>query len=81
MSDMFTDPAKKPPQSSRRLQFTLATLLLIAVPISILAGTWAGLIDFESPTPLRAFHLLVATAAPMGILIIVSLIRGIRGRH
>ena len=77
MSHMSTEPSKEPPSSSRRYQFTLATLLLIVVPVSILAGTWAGLIDFDAPTPLRAFHLLVAAAAPMGILIFVSLIRAV----
>ena len=74
---MFTDPSKKPPPNRRRYQFTLATLLFIAVPVSVLAGTWAGLIDFDGPTPLRAFHLLVAAAAPMGILIAISLIRAV----
>jgi hypothetical protein len=77
MPDMFTDPSKKPPPNCRRYQFTLAMLLFIAIPISILAGTWAGLIDFDRPTPLRAFHLLVAAAAPMGILIVISLIRAL----
>ena len=77
MPDMSTDPSKKPPPNSRRYQFTLATLLFIAVPISILAGTWAGLLDFDRPIPLRAFHLVVAAAAPMGILILVSLIRAV----
>ncbi len=81
MPDMSTGPSKKPPRGRRRYQFTLATLLFFAVPISILAGTWAGLIDFESPTPIRAVHLLIAAAAPMGILILVSIIRGMRGRH
>ncbi len=59
----------------------MATLLFLAVPISIMAGTWAGLIDMESPSPIRAFHLLIAVAAPMGILILVSIVRGMRGRH
>ena len=75
MPDMSTNPSKEPPRDRRRYQFTLAALLFIAIPVSVLAGTWAGLIDFDRPAPLRAFHLVVAAAAPMGILIVVSLIR------
>ena len=74
---MSNDPTKRPPSNNHRYQFTIATLLLIAVPISILAGTWAGLIDFDAPRPLRAFHLLIAVAAPMGLLIVLSLIRAL----
>ena len=81
MPDMSSDPPEKPPPGNRGYQFTLATLLFIVIPVSILAGTWAGLIDFDSPTPLRAFHLVVAVSAPMGILIIISLIRGLTRRH
>ncbi len=67
---MSTQPPKKP-SANRRYQFTLATLLLIVFPVSLLAGTWAGLVDFNA----RATHLLIVIAAPMGILIVLSIIR------
>jgi len=47
-------------------------MLLAAVPISILSAAWAGMMGFgaENSKLPSAFYVLLAAAAPMGVMIL-----------
>ncbi len=76
MSNAETPPPEREPR--RRFQFSLGTMLLAVLPISVLSAAWAGMTGFgarNSRFP-QAFYVLLAAAAPMGVMIVISVFRG-----
>ncbi|HUT91222.1 MAG TPA: hypothetical protein VMY37_17105 [Thermoguttaceae bacterium] len=73
------DPEPQPPPPRRRFQFGLGTMLLAAVPISILSAAWAGMMGFgaENSRFPPAFFVLLAAAAPVGVMILFSVCRAV----
>ncbi|NQT16231.1 MAG: hypothetical protein HQ582_25965 [Planctomycetes bacterium] len=72
-------PQPPPPNPRRRFQFGLATMLLAVLPISVLAAAWAGMMGLgagNSPFP-QGLYVLMAAAAPMGVMILVSVCRAV----
>jgi hypothetical protein len=82
MSSPFAEnepPRPKPPRPKRRFQFGLAAMLLAAVPISILAAAWAGMMGLgarNSQIP-QGFFVLMAAAAPVGVMILIAVCRAV----
>lgn len=67
---------EKPPQR-RPFQFSLATLLFLVLPVSILAGALAGMLHPGTtgvPLP-RSFFVILAVMTPVGLMIGVSVVR------
>ena len=76
-----TEPTEPSPQR-RPFQFGLGVLLLIMVLTSVLAAALGGMLRGqagESPLP-SGFFVLMAVAAPVAVLILLSLIRAIAKR-
>jgi hypothetical protein len=72
-------PLREPRGPKRRFQFGLAAMLLAAVPISILAAAWAGMMGLgagNSQIPQGVF-VLMAAAAPVGVMILVAALRAV----
>ena len=69
----------QPPRRRRRFQFGLRTMLLAAVPISILSAAWAGMMGLgaENSRFPPAFFVLLAAAAPVGVMILFSACRAV----
>lgn len=67
-----SDP--QPPRRRRRLQFGLGAMLLAVLPVSVLAAAWAGMMGLGADRPAlpRGFYVLMAAAAPMGLVIAIS---------
>ena len=65
----------------RRFQFSLATLLFLILPVSILAGALGGMLRPETTGARlpRGFFVILAVMAPMGLMIAVSLVRAAAG--
>ena len=91
MSSPFAENEPSPPQPprpKRRFQFGLGAMLLAAVPISILAAAWAGMMGLgagNSQIP-QGFFVLMAAAAPVGLMILIGVCRAVfqllrRGRR
>lgn len=70
-------PEGEPPQPPRRpLQFGLGTLLLVTALFSVLAAALAGMIRGRFYTSMPpGFFELMAAAAPMAAVVVVSLFR------
>ena len=70
-------PVEPEPPRRRRFQFGLATLLLAVLPISILSAAWAGMMGLGADNALlpQGFFVLMAAAAPMAVMILISLSR------
>ncbi len=68
-------PPKDPAPTRPRFQFGLRTLLLITVMVSVLSAALAGMLRgrFRAPMP-PGFFELMAAAAPVALLLVVSLI-------
>ena len=72
-------PNGESPPPRRPFQFTLGTLLLVTTLVSILAAALAGLLQrrsssFEMPP---GFFVLMTIAAPVAVLIFLSLTRAL----
>ena len=67
----------EPPRPPRRFQFGLGTLLLAALPISILSAAWAGMMGLgaENAVLPQGFFVLMAAAAPVAVMILISVCR------
>jgi hypothetical protein len=54
-------------------------MLLAAVPISVLAAAWAGMVGLgaESARFPRYVFVMMAAAAPMGVMILISVARAL----
>ena len=79
MSNQQKTPQQKT-KPRRRWQYGIGTMLLIMIPFSILAGALAGMIDPEksgSHLP-RAFYVVLAIIAPMGLMVALSVILVLR---
>ena len=65
----------------RRFQFSLATLLFLILPVSLLAGALGGMLQPETTGARlpRSFFVILAVMAPMGLMIAVSLVRAAAG--
>ncbi len=81
-SKSLTDPSGsyRQPPPRRRWQYGIGTMLLVMIPVSILAGALAGMIDPEnSGTQLhRGFYVVLAIITPMGLMVALSVILVIR---
>jgi hypothetical protein len=69
----------QPPRPRRRFQFGLGTMLLAALPISVLAAAWAGMMGLgarNSRLP-QGFFVLMAAAAPMAVMVLISVCRAV----
>ena len=80
MSDL---PSHGKPQEPRRpFQFGLASMLLVMAMFSVLAAAWAGMLHRGSATASSppGFFVLMAVAAPLGLLIVLSLLRAVLRR-
>lgn len=67
----------EPSRSGRPFQFGLGTLLLITALLGVLAAALGGMLRGRPagvPLPL-GFYIVMAVAAPLGALIVVSLLR------
>jgi hypothetical protein len=66
---------ERPPR--RRFQFGLGTMLLAAVPVSVLTAAWAGMVGLGAENPLfpRGFFIVLAAGAPMALMILLSACR------
>ena len=74
MSDNEPDhPPKRP------FQFGLATMLLIMLLFSVLAAAWAGMLHRSqgNSTMRPGFFVLMAIAAPMGLMILAGLFHAV----
>jgi hypothetical protein len=65
------------PPRRRPFQFSLGTLLFLILPVSILAGAFAGMFQPAATGPQlpRGFFVILAVVTPVGLLIGVSLVR------
>ena len=76
-SESLTDmPNNHRPPSRHRWQYGIGTMLLIMIPLSVLASALSGMIDPEksgSQLP-RAFYVVLAIIAPMGLMVALSAI-------
>ena len=72
-------PEPQPPRPRRRFQFGLGTMLLAVLPVSILSAAWAGMMGFgaENSRFPQAFFVLLAAAAPMGVMVLISVCRAV----
>jgi hypothetical protein len=73
------EPQPPPPNPRRRFQFGLGALLLAVVPISLLAAAWAGMMGLgaeNSPLP-QGFYVFMVIAAPMAVMILISVGRAV----
>lgn len=78
---MTNDPPEQPrqPARRRRFQFGLGAMLLAALPVSILSAAWAGMMGLgarNSRLP-QGFYVLMAAAAPMALMVLISVCRGV----
>lgn len=66
---------RQPPHARRRFQFGVGKMLLAVLPISVLAAAWAGMMGLGADHPRlpRGFFVLMAAAAPMALMILISL--------
>jgi len=71
---------KEPPKEPRRarFQFGLGTLMLATVLASFLAATLAGLVRPSAGS--RATAIILGIAAPMGVMIVYSLLKELERR-
>ncbi len=71
----------EPSRPRRPFQFSLATLLLMMVLLSVLAAALGGLLrnPLEAAYP-RSFYVAMAAAAPMGALIVISIFHAVAQR-
>ena len=75
-----TAPGEPQPQRPRRrFQFGLGTMLLAVLPISILSAAWAGMMGLgaNSTRVPQGFFILMAAAAPMAVMILISVCRAV----
>lgn len=80
-SKSLTDMSNKHRHPNRRRwQYSIGTMLLIMIPFSVLAGALSGMIDPEKSGPQlpRAFYVVLAIAAPMGLMVALSVILVLR---
>ena len=73
-------PNNQNPPSRRRWQYSIGTMLLIMIPLSILAGALSGMLNPENSgvrLP-RAFYVVLAIIAPMGMMVALSAILALR---
>ncbi|NLE37067.1 MAG: hypothetical protein GX621_03485 [Pirellulaceae bacterium] len=69
------------PPPRRRFQFSLATLLFLALPVGLLAGALGGMLaDDAGPAggP-RPFSVVLAMVVPLGLMIALSVARRAAG--
>ena len=79
MASPFNENEPPRPRSKRLFQFGLAAILLAAVPVSILAAAWAGMMGLgagNSRLP-QGFFVLMAAAAPVGVMILIGVCRAV----
>lgn len=72
-----------PPYSPRRRwQFGIGTLLLAAIPVSLLAAALGGMLGQGKAKPLMpaAFFVLLSIATPLALLIVTGVARAIAVR-
>ncbi len=76
MCDNGSAPASPPPKR-RRFQFGVATLLIAAIPVSLLAAALGGMLGQSAGRPMMPapFFVLLSIATPLGLVIAVSLVR------
>ena len=76
---MSNNDPSEPPQPRRRFQFSLSTLLLITALFGVLAAALAGMLHRREGRPSMppGFFIVMAVAAPMAVLIAVSLLRAV----
>lgn len=72
-------PQPQSPQPRRPFQFSLGTLLLIMMLTSVLAAALAGLLQLGDSRLPRGFFVLMVIAAPMAVMILLSLLRSVAG--
>ncbi|NUQ65396.1 MAG: hypothetical protein HUU20_23255 [Pirellulales bacterium] len=67
----------EPRSPRRRFQFGMATLLIAAIPVSLLAAALGGMLGQSAGRPLMpaAFFVVLSIATPLGLVIAVSLVR------
>lgn len=68
---------ERPP--GRRYQYSLSTLLLITALVSVLAAALAGMLQRQrgGASMPAGFFVLMAVAAPLAVMIVVSALRGL----
>ncbi len=67
------EAGEKPPRG--RFQFGIAAMLLLMALVSVLASAFAGMLGLGASTLPRAFFVAMAVAAPLAVLMVVSLLR------
>ncbi|HYW78304.1 MAG TPA: hypothetical protein VE890_01965 [Thermoguttaceae bacterium] len=74
----MSDNGPQPPPK-RPFQFGLASMLLVMVLFSVLAAALAGMLHRHQgrSTMQPGFFVLMAIAAPMGLMILASLLRAV----
>ncbi len=77
-SESAPDP---PPPRRRRFQFSVAFLLMLMVPVSLLAGIWAGMAHHGTSSAQGGLALWMAVAVPLAAMILLSLVHSLLGRH
>lgn len=76
MSDPSSSPEPPVPRPPRRYQFGLATLLLAAIPVSLLAASLGGMLGHgraEAQIP-AGYFVLMCIATPLGLMVAASLL-------
>ncbi|MHB1037803.1 MAG: hypothetical protein ACYC35_26120 [Pirellulales bacterium] len=73
-------PKNEHPRRRRRFQFGLGALMLAVLLYSILAAALAGLIrpDASQPGIVQPLFILMAVAAPVGLMILISLWKSVQ---
>lgn len=67
------EAGKGPPRG--RFQFGIAAMLLVMALVSVLASAFAGMLGLGASTLPRGFFIGMAVAAPLAVLMAVSLLR------
>jgi len=69
--------SRSPPPPRRRVQFSLRSLLLLAVICSVSAATLAGMLGLQRSGVKfpPGFFVVMAAAAPLAVMVVLGLIR------
>ena len=83
LTEMSNDqrmPNNHGPLPRRRWQYGIGTMLLIMIPLSLLAGALSGMLNPENSSVRlpRAFYVVLAIIAPMGLMVALSAILVLR---
>lgn len=72
---MSNSPSDQPPRRRRTFQFTLASMMLVTVLVSVLAALFGGLFNSGDDQDYKSRLVLLTLMVPIGLVLVVAAAR------